>query len=138
MADFADIQPGLVGHARLEVGEAQLATAVGSGNVTVLATPVMVALMEAAAVDAVDKLLPDGFTSLGAQLDITHSSPTPPGLTVTAAATVKSVDGRKVVFDVSAHDGVEEVGGGTHVRVIVDRPRFEARLAAKLLAVAKG
>jgi predicted thioesterase len=66
-------------------------------------------------------------------LDITHSAPTPLGFTVTAAATLKTIEGRKLTFDVEASDGVERIGYGTHTRIIVDTPRFMARLAAKSL-----
>jgi predicted thioesterase len=93
----------------------------------------LIALMEAAAVDCIEAQLPAGHQSLGMHLDVTHSSPTPLGFTVTAMATLKAIDGRKLVFEVFAHDGVERIGSGLHTRVVVDKTRFMARLAAKSL-----
>lgn len=131
MADFSALKPGLTGKAVVPVDAAKLAPQVGSGNAPVFASPMMIAAMEGAAVDCVEALLPDGFQSLGTHLDINHTAPTPLGLTVTATATLTSVEGRKLTFSVTAHDGVEPVGKGTHTRVIVDTPRFLARIAAK-------
>lgn len=133
MLDLSPLTPGLTGTARVGVSAAQTAIAVGSGTVAVFASPMMVALMEAACVDCVERLLPPGFLSLGTHLDIAHSAPTPVGLTVTATAELLSVDGRKLVFRVDARDDREIIGKGQHTRMIVDRPRFEARLAAKSL-----
>lgn len=131
MADLSRIHVGLTGTARVIVTDAQLATTVGSGDALVFASPMMVALMEAAAVDAIKAALPDGYQSLGMHLDVSHTAPTPLGLTVTASATLIAVAGRKLTFEVSANDGVERIGAGTHTRVVVDTPRFMLRLAAK-------
>ena len=133
MADLSKLRAGLTGTASALVTEQRLATNVGSGDVPVFASPMMIALMEAAAVDCVEALLPPEHQSLGMHLDVTHSSPTPLGFMVTATATLKSIEGRKLTFDVTAHDGVEKIGSGKHVRVVVDTPRFMARLAAKSL-----
>lgn len=131
MADLSKLQTGLVGRANVRVGDAQLATAVGSGVAPVFASPILIALMEAASVDCVEKLLPEGYQSLGTHLDVAHTAPTPRGLTVTAEATLIAIAGRKLTFRVAAHDGVEAIGAGTHTRIVVDTPRFMARLAAK-------
>jgi fluoroacetyl-CoA thioesterase len=131
MPDFSKLTAGLTGQASVTVTVEYLATTVGSGSVAVFSSPSMLALMEAAAVDCIEELLPPGFVSLGLHLDVTHSAPTPAGATVIATAELKSVEGRKLIFAVSAHDGVEPIGKGTHTRVIVDRPRFEAKLASK-------
>jgi predicted thioesterase len=131
MADLTKLAPGLKGSASTKVTEDRLATRVGSGNVPVFASPMMVALMEAAAVNCIAPFLPDGHESLGVHLDVTHTSPTPEGLTVTATATLTSVDGRKLAFAVEAADDRERVGSGTHTRIVVDTPRFMARIAAK-------
>ncbi|MBX9683954.1 MAG: thioesterase family protein [Hyphomicrobium sp.] len=131
MADLSKLQTGLVGRATVRVGDAQLATAVGSGVAPVFASPMLIALMEAASVDCVEKLLPEGYQSLGTHLDVAHTAPTPRGLTVTAEATLIAIAGRKLTFRVAAHDGVEAIGAGTHMRIVVDTPRFMARLAAK-------
>lgn len=94
----------------------------------------MVALMEAACVDCVERLLPAGYLSLGTHLDVTHSAPTPVGLTVIATAELINVDGRKLVFRLEARDDHELIGKGSHTRMIVDSTRFNARLAAKVAA----
>jgi predicted thioesterase len=133
MADLSKLTVGLSGTASALVTEQRLATSVGSGDVPVFASPILVALMEAAAVDCVEAHLPAEHQSLGIHLDVTHSAPTPLGFTVTATATLKAIDGRKLTFDVAAHDGFERIGSGVHVRVIVDTARFMARLAAKSL-----
>ncbi len=131
MADFSALTAGLKGLASTPVTADHLATKVGSGNAPVFASPMMVALMEAACVDCIERRLPEGFQSLGTHLDVHHTAPTPQGRTVTATATLDRVDGRKLTFSVAADDGFEPIGKGTHVRVIVDTPRFMARLAAK-------
>lgn len=138
MADFSALKPGMTGSARTVATEDKLATRVGSGTVDVFASPSMIALMEAAAVDCVEALLPEGFVTLGTHLDVTHASPTPPGFTVSSQATLDKVEGRKLTFTVTAHDGQERIGGGTHTRIIVDTPRFLARLAAKTAAQSSG
>ena len=131
MADLGKLVPGLSGSVTIDVTADKLATAVGSGNAAVYASPMLIAAFEAAAVAAVEHLLPQDHLSLGVHLDVTHSAPTPPGLAVTATATLSEAVGRKLTFNVIAHDGVEQIGGGTHTRIVVDRPRFEARLKAK-------
>ena len=131
MLDLANLTPGLKGTASTLVTQSRLAPAAGSGRAPVFASPMMIALMEGAAVDCVERLLPSGYESLGTHLDVSHSAPTPEGLTVTATAVLTSVEGRKLVFKVEAHDGVDLIGRGTHTRVVVDTARFMARLAAK-------
>lgn len=133
MADLSKLTVGLQGTATVMVTADRLAPVVGSGNAPVFASPMLVAVMEAACVDCVEAHLPDGYQSLGTHLDIQHTAPTPLGLTVTATAVLTSVDGRKLKFAVTAHDGIEPIGKGAHTRVIVDTPRFMARLAAKSL-----
>lgn len=131
MADFSKLTPGLTGTAKAVVTDPLMAPHAGSGRAPVYASPSMIALMEGAAVDCVEKLLPRDHISLGTQLDVQHIAATPKGLTVTAHATLTAVDGRKLTFSVEAHDGVETIGKGTHARVVVDSPRFMARLDAK-------
>ncbi len=94
-------------------------------------TPMMVYLMELAAAEAIQPYLPAGWASVGAAVSVKHLAATPVGLRVTATATVIAVDGKTVTFAVSAHDGAEPIGEGTHVRVPIDLARFNARLAAK-------
>ena len=131
MADFSKLSVGMQGTAVMPVTAVRLATEVGSGIAPVFASPMLIAAMEAACVTCVEAHLPGGFQSLGTHLDVHHTAPTPLGLTVTATSILTAIDGRKLTFAVSAHDGVETVGRGTHTRVIVDSPRFLARLAAK-------
>ncbi len=131
MLELSALKAGLKGQAQILVTDAQTAITVGSGTVPVFASPMMVALMEAACVDCVERLLPQGYLSLGTHLEVTHTAPTPIGLTVTATAELLSADGRKLLFEVAAHDGHESIGKGIHARMIVDAPRFNARLASK-------
>jgi fluoroacetyl-CoA thioesterase len=132
MLDLSPIQPGQLGTATLVVGEAQTAPEIGSGRVHVLATPVMINLMEAAALDAVEHLLPEGYQSLGIHLDVSHHAATPVGMRVTATARVLAIEGRKIRFAVEAQDDKEVIGGGTHERVVVNVARFDERVQRKL------
>ena len=123
---------GITGTAGRDVTTSDTASAVGSGDLPVLATPIMVALMEAAACDALIGRLQPGFTSVGSRIDVRHLAPSIVGARVTAAAEIIDVRGSKVTFAVSAQDSsgghAVEVGAGTHVRVIVERERFLAGL----------
>jgi len=123
---------GKSGSADLLVGEEHTAPRVGSGAVHVLATPVMINLFEAAALAAVEHLLPPGQQSLGTVLHVRHIAATPVGMRVTARATVEKVDGRTLHFRVEAHDERDLIGDGTHERVVVNVAKFDARVQAKL------
>jgi predicted thioesterase len=131
MADLTRLKPGLRGEASITVDTAWTAPAMGSGSVAVLATPAMIALMERAAVQCVERLLPAGHVSLGTHIDVRHAAPTPPGARVTATAVLRAVDGRSLAFDVEARDGHETIGKGMHIRIVVDLDRFLARIVAK-------
>ena len=126
------IAPGLTGTAQIVVGPEHTAPFVGSGRIAVLATPVMINLIEAAALAAVEHLLPSGHQSLGIQLDVSHTAATPVGLRVTATAEVSQVQGRTITFRVAARDEFEPIGGGTHKRVVVSVSRFDERVQRKL------
>lgn len=126
------IAPGLTGTAELVVTAEHTAPFVGSGRIAVLATPVMINLFEAAALAAVEHLLPAGHQSLGIHLDVSHTAATPVGLRVTASAEVLRLEGRTVTFRVEARDPFEVIGGGTHQRVVVSVDRFDARVQRKL------
>lgn len=106
-----------------------LAKTVGSGDLEVLATPAMAALMENAAMQAVASELPEGSTTVGSLLEITHSRPSGLGETVSATATLEEVEGRKLVFKVIAHDSKGVIGEGKHVRYVVDRQKFMSKLS---------
>ena len=105
---------------------------VGSGRVGVLATPVMINVIEAAALAAVEHLLPPGHQSLGTLLDVTHIAATPVGMKVTAEAKVTGVEGRVIRFSVVARDEFEVIGQGAHERVVVNVNRFAERVQAKI------
>ena len=132
MIDLAAITAGLTGTSQLTVGPEHTAPFVGSGRIPVLATPVMINVIEAAALNAVEHLLPAGHQSLGTHLDVSHIAATPVGLRVIATATVLSLAGRTVTFEVEARDNVELIGGGTHQRVVVSVARFDERLLRKV------
>ncbi|HYY89014.1 MAG TPA: thioesterase family protein [Chloroflexota bacterium] len=125
------LQTGLTGEAHATVDASRLASALGSGRVDVFATPAMIGLMEQAAVNAVDHLLPNGQSSVGARIDVEHVAATPPGLQVRAEAELIAVDGRRLTFRVQAFDSVERIGTGTHQRVVVDLERLLARARVK-------
>ncbi len=125
------LKPGLSGRAELAVGDEHTAASVGSGRVGVLATPVMINLIEAAALDAIEAHLPDGHQSLGTRLDVSHTAATPVGMGVRATAELTRVDGRVLHFHVRAHDEVEEIGAGTHERIVVNVDKFAKRVARK-------
>ena len=129
--DLSSLRPGLTGSAELIVGPEHTAPRVGSGRIAVLATPVMINIIEAAALDAIENLLPTGHQSLGTHLDVKHIAATPVGLTVSATAEVVAVDGRTITFKVTARDEREEIGGGMHTRVIVNVARFDERVQRK-------
>ena len=127
-----DLRPGLKGQASLIVGDEHTAPRVGSGRVRVLATPVMINLIEAAALAAIEHLLPQGYQSLGTHLDVRHIAATPVGMKVFAVATVSKVEGRTVGFTVEARDEKDLIGDGTHERVVVNVAKFDARVQKKL------
>ncbi len=126
-----EIVPGLVGQIKMVVREENTARHLGSGNVAVLATPEMIRLMERAAVAAVDHLLPDGYRTVGAAVNVRHLAATPVGMRVRAQAELIAVEGRKLTFRVEAFDEVERIGEGEHRRAIIDLERFKARVRAK-------
>jgi len=130
--DLTPIRPGLAGAASLVVGPEHTAPRVGSGRIAVLATPVMINLIEAAALAATEHLLPVGYQSLGIGLDVRHFAATPVGFTVTATAAVTKVEGRTITFRVEARDDLEAIGDGAHERVVVNVARFDDRVQRKV------
>ena len=119
---------GLQHTSQLTVTYEVTAVAMGSGDMPVLATPAMMALMENAAMLAVGDHLPEGCTTVGGHISASHLKPTKLGDTVTATATVTHVEGKKIEFKVEAHCGDILLGEGTHLRFIVDRDKFMSRL----------
>ena len=129
--DLDALTPGLSGRTELVVGEEHTAPRVGSGKVRVLATPVMINLFEAAALAAIEHLLPAGYQSLGTILNVRHVAATPVGMKVFVEAKVLSVENRTVFFFVQAHDERELIGDGDHERVVVNVEKFDQRVARK-------
>ena len=127
-----EIAPGLQGTVELVVAEEHTAPSIGSGKVRVLATPVMINLFEAAALKAIEHLLQPGYQSLGTHLDVHHVAATPVGMRVLAVAEVTKVNGRTVTFKLSASDQTDQIGHGTHQRVVVNVAKFDARVQKKL------
>ena len=125
------LKQGLAGRAALVVGEEHTAPSVGSGKVHVLATPVMINLIEAAALAAIEHLLRPGYQSLGTHLNVHHVAATPVGMKARATAEVTKVDGRTVTFKVEARDEKDLIGHGTHERVVVNVAKFDAAGAEK-------
>ena len=123
---------GLEGTADMVVADEHTAPRIGSGRVAVLATPVMINLIEAAALAACEDFLPEGCQSLGTHLDIRHLAATPVGMRVQATAEIVAIDGRNLTFRVEARDEREAIGTGTHQRVVVNVARFDERLQRKL------
>ncbi len=126
-----DLKPGLTGTAWMIVGTRDTAARVGSGKSSVLATPVMIGLLEEAALDAVEHLLPEGRQSLGTRLDVSHIAATPTGMRVEATAVLEEVDGRKLVFKVSARDEADLISEGLHERIVVSTASFDQRVEKK-------
>ena len=107
------------------------ATAVHSGGLEVFSTPSMIALMECAAYECIEADLEQGQTTVGTMVNIVHTAATPIGAKITATAAVTAVEKRMVHFTVTASDGHDEIGSGTHTRAIIDTERFMSKLAEK-------
>jgi len=107
------------------------ATHYGSGLVDVFATPAMIALMEKAALNAVQSKLPEGFNTVGTEINVRHIKATPKGMKVKSEATLTEVKGNKLTFEVIAWDEEGEIGRGTHYRKIVETEKFMSRFHAK-------
>lgn len=122
------LEQGLQHTSETKVNESNTAIALGSGDMPVLATPAMMALMENAAMLAVASSLPEGSTTVGGYIESSHLKPSPMGAEVSATATLEKIDGRKLYFNVVAHQGDTVIGEGKHLRFIVDRERFMGKL----------
>lgn len=116
----------------MTVGVQHTAQALGSGSLPVLGTPAMTALMEKAATNLAQELLPEGWTSVGTALNIEHLAATPVGAAVRAMATVEAREGRRVSYKVEAFDDAGLIGRGTHDRVAVEAEKFLAKAQDKL------
>ena len=126
------LHAGLAGEVGITVGEEHTAPHVGSGQVRVLATPVLTNLLEAAALQAAERHVPAGHQTVGTRLELRHFAATPVGMKVTAHAEITGVSGRVLTFRIWAEDEVEPVGEGVHERVIINLDRFDQRMNAKI------
>lgn len=126
------LKPGLAGTAEIVVGTRDTAPHVGSGRIGVLATPIMVNLMESAALQAVERFMPPGHQTVGTHLDVRHFAATPVGLRVRARAELVAVEGRKLTFRLHAEDERETIGEGMHERLIINVERFDQRMQRKM------
>jgi len=127
----SEINVGMRASTEIVVGTRDTAHHVGSGKIKVLATPVMIMLLEEAALMAVEDKLRVGHQSVGTQLNVSHIAATPVGMRVVAHAEVVEVIGRKLVFKVWAEDEHERIGEGTHERIVVELARFDKRVSLK-------
>ena len=127
-----EITVGMKGEVATEVEREDTAYEVGSGSLLVYATPCMVALMEGAACEAIAEAIPEGKTSVGIELNISHLAATPVGLQVRATAEVTAVEGSVISFQVEAYDETGKIGEGIHKRAVVTTQRFLDKAYAKL------
>ncbi len=125
------VEPGLKGSAEMTVAVGNTAKEVGSGSVAVFATPMLVAILENAAINALEGKLPAGSTTVGMEIAIKHLAATPVGMVVKAEAFLEEVEGRRLTFRVEAHDQVEKVGEGRHVRFILNAEKFMEKASQK-------
>ena len=122
------MEKGLKYESVATVGDGNTAAAMGSGDMPVFATPAMAALMENAAMKAVEGALPEGAATVGTAISISHVKASPVGARITASAELVAVDGRRLVFAVRAWDERGTIGEGSHTRFVVDRGRFMGKL----------
>ena len=122
------LESGLKHESVMRVVDGNTAEYIGSGDMAVLATPTMVALMENAAMLAVAKELGEGETTVGSMISTSHLKPSKVGATVLAVAELVEVDGRKLTFKIAAYDGETLIGEGEHVRFVVNREKFLSKL----------
>lgn len=125
--DF-NLKTGISGSDSLIVSIADTATHYGSGLIEVFATPAMIGLMEKTAQSSIQHYLPEGFITVGTEVNIAHVKATPLGMKVTCTSELTGVDGKKLMFKVSAHDEAGLIGQGTHKRYIVNAAEFMQKL----------
>jgi fluoroacetyl-CoA thioesterase len=125
------LQPGLSTEVEITVSVSETAAYMGSGLVPVYATPALVALMENAAVRALEGHIPPGQTTVGGQIDLRHLAATPVGMRVRARAELVEVQGRKLTFHIQAWDEAEQIGEANHVRFLIEEETFMAKVKTK-------
>lgn len=122
------LNPGISGRQEITVSSQDTASKYGSGLIEVFATPAMVALMEKTAQLSIQDLLPEGFISLGTEINVTHQKATPVGMKVVCESALEKVEGKRLLFSVTARDEKGLIGQGTHQRYIVEAGRFMQKL----------
>lgn len=130
--DNFNLKTGLTGKAETRVSKDNTALKYGSGSIDVFATPAMIGLMEKAAIEAVDRLLPEGFATVGTKIEVKHIAATPIGMNVSARAELLEIDNKKLRFHIEAYDDLEKIGEGTHFRYIINLEEFVSRNENKL------
>jgi predicted thioesterase len=125
------LEPGLTAEVEITVSKTETAAHMGSGSVAVYATPALVALMENAAIRALEGHLPPGQTTVGGRINVRHLAATPVGMQVRARAELIEVQGRKLNFNIQAWDEVEQIGEASHLRFIVEENEFMGRAKEK-------
>lgn len=128
--DFS-LKPGMTAQVEKIVTEDDTAVKFGSGGVKVFATPMMIALMENAALSSVDPHLPEGYATVGLSLNVKHIAATPVGMKVHAKAELTGIEGKRLTFKVEAFDEREKIGEGAHERYIIELSRFIERASRK-------
>ena len=118
------LEPGLQGIVEETVSDGMTASMLGSGDVDVLGTPALLALVEAASIEAVIGALEEGQTTVGASVQLDHVAPTVVGALVIVTSDLVEVDGRRLRFAFDVADPAGPIAKGTHTRVVVDRDRF--------------
>ena len=127
-----ELVTGIKNHGELTVTPDETAAAAGSGGQPVFSTPHMIALMEKTAWASVEPYMEEGRTTVGTHLDVSHLSASPVGAHIKCETKLMEIDGRRLVFRVTASDDAGLIGEGTHERFIIDIEKFMARADAKL------
>lgn len=125
------VELGIKGRHETTVTTANVATSVGSGKVKVFSTPMMISLMEKAALLSIEPFLEKGQSSVGTHINVSHCSATPIGMKVWAETEVIEIDRRRVTFSVKAYDDRGLIGEGTHERFIIDIEKFQSKAESK-------
>lgn len=128
-----ELKAGLRYESKKLVADSDTASQFGSGGIAVFATPMMIGLMENAAMNCVSPALAEGESTVGIKLDVSHMAATPVGMEVRAVAELIEVDGRKLRFRVEAFDSAEKIGEGIHERFIISIDKFMKKVQAKAL-----
>jgi predicted thioesterase len=125
------LEVGIKGSASFLVEESKTAKVVGSGNVELLSSPMMIALMEKAAWTSVAPYLPEGAGTVGILLEVRHVKPTPVGMRVSAESELIEIKGKRLVFRITASDEQGLIGEGIHGRAMVDEVSFQEKAQGK-------